>query len=167
MYNKNKEDDFKQGDIIKIDMGSASIDTTEVGFPRSAYVHVINAKIETRYSVIISHSCDVSLKNENKRPYFIISPLFEINDYFRKRVDNDISRYNDLDPDKNKFINYFVFLADAAIENKDCFIDLCRCHSMDHKYLKNLEKVLQLSDDMREILKKKIFLSLLRPIRKE
>jgi hypothetical protein len=38
---------------------------------------------------------------------------------------------------------------------------------MDHKYLKNLEKVLQLSDDMREILKKKIFLSLLRPIRKE
>ena len=59
-------------------------------------------------------------------------------------------------------INYFFYIKHPRINDIDCCIDLSNCHSLKISKLDIETKILELTEDMRENLQKRLFISFMR-----
>ena len=163
MYNEDKQDDFLQGDVIRINFNTAKLEEHISNPPLKTLKKEINTKEFDHFAAILSHSCDVSLKNVGKRLRFVFSPLRPVFPELRERFNGNLLKCNDEESDFETPLNYFVYIRHPQIKDEDCFIDLTNCYSLRIKELDINQKVLELTEEMRDKLKKRIYVSFIRP----
>ena len=161
MYNEGPYTDFFQGDVIRINLNSVEFQDHAPNPPRNTLFKQVNVKVNDLFAVILSHSCDVALENKDKRTRFVISPLHKVFPQLVKQCNGDLLKCNE-DVTEGVPINYFIYQKHSKINDIDCCIDLTNCHSFKICELNIDSKVLELTDEMRENLQKRLFISFLR-----
>ena len=96
IYEENLQNDFFQGDVIRIDLNEVKFQEFTPHKPKNSLSKQIKVQVHDYFAVILSHSCDVSIKNVGKRNRFVFSPLRIVFPKLIEPLNGDLLEYNNL-----------------------------------------------------------------------
>ena len=115
-------------------------------------------EISKKPAVLISHDCDINPENKGKSPWLLICPIEDVPRPLRDEYKN-MDDINHLGEGKETYVGYFYYHPHESMDGNDFVVRFNRLFSIKKTWLDRGVKLIEISEEYRQLLQDKIAFS--------